>query len=397
MYRSDYKPSKKAIKDLILLFAVFSFVSFLYSIIERRFNGDFLGIRVRLPFFMLLFNLVCSLIPFLLLWYFYIYFKNRRISACVTLPLSFFSLFILFLLIWNILITILFGVGVMGLPPYQAPPIIKIFIQMMNRFNYAYGTFIYILATSKNNKTQILHVFLLIALSFLRAGLGVFMYLGIIYFLKYYEELTRWAKMHKLSIIISILIFPFISNLLYNIRGAIRHEDVDSLAPSEQIFGRFIGRLSSFSDSGIILQEAPYFYLASQQLNPFYFQMQAIGGVFGMNFMPATRPEQLLFWYSSDNSDDNVTYMTGTQGNLYISLMKSPWTFLINLVTIAIYIVSTFYFLRLLRFNYSNELAVILLLYVLVSGVSNEFAFLIFSIFVFFILFLVVNWLKSSM
>jgi hypothetical protein len=102
-----------------------------------------------------------------------------------------------------------------------------------------------------------------------------------------------------------------------------------------------------------------------------------------------------LFKFYYETSEDNVTYMAGTQGNLYISLFHSIPTFILNIFTIVFYIFSTFYLFRLLRFKYSNELAFMLLLYVLMSGVSNEYAFLVFSIFVYTGLFLLVNFIKS--
>lgn len=110
--------------------------------------------------------------------------------------------------------------------------------------------------------------------------------------------------------------------------------------------------------------------------------------------MPADRPEKMLFRFYTENTiyeEDNISYMAGTNGNLYISLFHSFPIFILNFITVFAYIFFTFYFFRLLRFDYAHELAFMLLLYVLMSGVSNEFAFLIFSIFVFVLLFLFVN------
>jgi hypothetical protein len=280
----------------------------------------------------------------------------------------------------------------MAAPPYEAPPLIKPFIQIMNRFNYAYGAFIYILVVPKKNKFQILLVFLLLFLAYLRAGLGIMMYFGMIFYIKYFFEANKFIRKQKIIILVLLFFFPILVNGLYELRNVLRNQ-VSSEVSADPIFGILFGRLSSFSDSAFILQEAPYFFVSAKGLDPFYFQKQALGGVISLDFMPEQRPESMLFKFFYENSEDNVTYMAGTQGNLYLALFHSSSTFLLNLLTIIFYIISTFYLFRLLRFRYSNELAFMLLLYVLMSGVSNEYAFLIFSIFVYVILFLVVNFL----
>jgi len=51
--------------------------------------------------------------------------------------------------------------------------------------------------------------------------------------------------------------------------------------------------------------------------------------------------------------------------------------------------------MRLLKFEYSNEFALLLLLYVLLSGVPNEYSFQIFSILVYVLVFGLYNSLKK--
>ena len=264
----------------------------------------------------------------------------------------------------------------------------------MNRFNYAYGVFLYVLITPKKDKIVIIFVILLLLLAYLRAGLGIFMYLGMLFYIKYYEEISILFRKYILIILPFIFISSTIINELYRFRDKIRHQEYTETVP-DPIFGKFFGRLSSFSDSAFILQNIPYFLTNSLQLDQFYFQKTGLGGVISQDFMPSNRPEKILFNYYYSDRNDNVAYMAGTQGILYMSLMKSVSTFFLNLFTIGIYIASTFYFFRLLRFDYANELAFMLLLYVLMSGVSNEYAFLVFSIFVFVVLFLMVNVIKE--
>ncbi len=387
--------SLMSVKYLYLFFIFSACISFIYVLIKGRLNGDFLGVEVTLPPWLLLLNLVFTILPFIFTWKVYLYFKKKSPKYCVTIPTTFFGYFLIFIIVWNIIVTILYGVGVMAAPPYEAPSLIKLVIQVMNRFNYFYGVFIYVLLVPKKNKLQFILIFMLLFLAYLRAGLGVFMYLAMLLYIKYFIEFNSFLKRQKIVVILIILIFPFFVNSMYALRNSLRNQNETEMS-KDMIFGILFGRLSSFSDSAFILQEAPYFLLNAQLLDPYYFQKQALGGVVSMNYMPEVRPESMLFKFYYETSEDNVTYMAGTQGNLYISLFHSTSTFFLNLSTIIFYIFSTFYLFRLLRFNYANELAFMLLLYVLMSGVSNEYAFLVFSVFVYFVLFLVVNLVKFT-
>lgn len=382
--------SIKSAKHLCFFFVGAATLSFLYSLFYGRLNGDFLGVEVLLPFWLLFLNLIFTILPFFVTWKFYLYFKRKEIKRNITIPIVFFQYFLIFIIVWNIIVTLLFGVGVMAAPPYDAPPILKPIIQVMNRFNYFYGAFIYILLVPKKNKFQFLLVIMLLILAYLRVGLGVFLYFGMLFYVKYFNEVNVFVKKQKIIFILSLVFFPVFFSSLYNFRSALRGKE-DNEISNDIILGVLMGRLSSFSDSAFILQEAPSFYNRSQELDPYYFQKQALGGVFSQNYMPANRPEVMLFKFFYENSEDNVTYMAGTQGNLYLALFKSPIIFFLNLTNILVYIFLTFYGFRLLKFKYCNELAFMLLLYVLMSGVSNEYAFLIFSIFVYIILFLFVN------
>lgn len=382
-------------KHILNFFLFCLFVSFGYVVVSGKYNGDFLGMPVTLDIRLLILNLILSALPFLLVFKLYKYFKKSPLKRHVTIPIKFFGYFLFILLLWNITMTIFFGVGIMTAPPYEAPPFIKIIIQLANRLNYSYGFFLYVLATSKKNKTQYILLVLILILSFLRAGLGILFYLGMIFYLKYNDEILFYIKRHKIVIAILVINFPILVGLLFQLRSSLRHQEHEEMSFINLITGKLIGRISSFSDSAIILQEAAYFYLGSQSLDNFYFQKQAIGGIFSQNFMPSTVPEKMLVHLYSPEAE-NVSYMTGTNGNLYISLMKSPFILIVNIGTIIIMILLTFYFCRILRFPYSNEFAFILLCYVLMSGVSNEYAFLFFSIMVYVFIFSVVNLFKRN-
>lgn len=148
---NDLAPNKP-VKHIFLFFIGCCFASFFYALFTGRLNGDFLGVAVRIPTFVLFINLVLTILPFYITWRIYKSMKSNPLKKGINIPMSFFGYFLVFVMIWNVIVTVIFGVGVMAAPPYSAPAMIKPLIQIMNRFNYAYGVFLYFLAAPKKIK-----------------------------------------------------------------------------------------------------------------------------------------------------------------------------------------------------------------------------------------------------
>jgi hypothetical protein len=213
-----FNSEKKAARGLYFFFLFTSVSSFLYALIRGKLNGDFLGVEVTISVWLLLINLVFTLLPFYILWKFYCYFKNKQKLFDNAFHLKNFSIFLFTIIFLNIIVTLLYGVGIMAAPNYEAPGYIKPFIQILNRFSYTYGSFIYIIAVPKKNKTQIALVILLIFLSYLRAGLGIFLYLAMLFYLKYFNEVFKIFKKHLLVVILILFTTPFIVTFLLTSR-----------------------------------------------------------------------------------------------------------------------------------------------------------------------------------
>lgn len=385
------KVNTEPAKHIVYFFILASFISLLYSFIRGRYNGDFLGVKVTLSPETLTLNFILNILPFLFVWGLYKYYKSKRIKKRITIPVNFFFKFLLVLIIWNIAVTALYGVGIMGKLTYDAPSSIKPIIQIMNRFNYNYSSFVYILMVDKKNRKQFILIILLLILAYLRAGLGIFLYFGMVYYIKYFDEVKRFFSIKRIVITMLLLLsFPIILSSLYNLRDSLRGEKTISLV-EDPMTGMFIGRLSSLSDSAFILQESNYFESEAQKLDPLYYIKQAVGGILSYDMIPKNRPEQMLIRFFYSNADGSVSYMAGTNGNFYIAFMKSPLVFLLNLIILVTFTLLIFKIFRLLRFYYAEELALILLLYVMLSGVANEISYLLFSIFVYVVLFLLIN------
>ena len=382
----------KSIQIVIYLFGMFAVISLIYTLLTKSYNGDFIDRQARLGLFLLLINLVLTLIPIYLLWKCYLFFKKIEIRNIVPVPLKIFEYFVLVLLLLNLIVTIAFGVGKAAAEFYEAPPLIKPFIQILNRVDFVYISLLYILL-SKNRMAIIRTSILIIAISILKASIGIFLFVFLVFGLKYYSQIRAFVRNRKKIILVVLIIFPFFIQSLYEIRDQIRADDKfkQEFTVPKFFFGKLTGRLSSFSNSAIIMQEALYFSVKSKTLDDYYFQKQALGGVLGAGFLPNERPEFIMIKILDGSPNKRVAFMCGTQGNLMISALKSLRVFLMNILTIAIMILLTFWFIRLLGFDYSTEFAIILLIYPLTSGVANEFAMVAFTSLFLVILFLLIN------
>lgn len=375
------------VKFVYFIFLISIVISYLYSIITGKLNGDFLGYEFNLSFLILTLICLISFLPF----YFLHRFHNKIVSKSEfkknrVIDFNLFYYFLLVLLSLNILFTLLFGLGIMTKDAYNAPAQIKWFIQILNRISYIYGTLLYLISSKKNDFKQIQLIILLLILAYLRAGMGVIFYIIMIYSVKYKSEIIISLKKYKSIVLIMLFFIPTSISFLYEIRNSLRDEITHEV--SNPITGMLFGRLSSFSNTAIIIDNPAYFLVTSKQFNIDFYQKQGLGGVIGQDFMPVKRPENIMYELFNQNENQNISYMTGVPGILILSFFVSPIMFVINLLTIIFLVRITYFFFKKINLENSTSLAFILLSYVLMSGVSNELFYVAFTGFVYYILIL---------
>lgn len=297
------------------------------------------------------------------------------------------------LTLWNILITMLFGVGIMGAEIYEAPLILKPFIQLSLRLNHLYVALLALFAIKSKKKFLVL-IALLLCCGYLRAGLGVIFYIGFAIIIRFWPWIRNFVRRFPLVIVISFFLLPIVVSALYDFRSSIRNldESTKELSSLELLVGKLGGRMSSFSNLAVIAQEPVFFILGSTDLNDHYFARQAVNAVvpaFAFRKFPEVLPLNLLGVQSDDSL---VSYMLSLPGNLAISAFKGWPSLLSAILTLIFCVFGSFYLYKLTLTPYSLECAFLILVYPSVSGVANEFSTIFFSHFLFLLITLVFNY-----
>ncbi|MDR1898325.1 MAG: oligosaccharide repeat unit polymerase [Prevotellaceae bacterium] len=382
-----------ATRFIILLFILLTTISYGYALYYNRYNGDFLRTKVALSQSQLFFNYIISLLPYIGLWIIYKHFKKKPANIKkIEIPVHFFKQFLYFVFFASTTVTLLYGVGKMGAPAYQAPTLIKSFIIVLNRFPLLYLGMVFILLS--NNKSHILIIAtMMVILGILRAGLGVFLCLALVFILKYYANIFRFVKRRWLLIIIISIFSPFLVQKMYSLRSSLR--DDYRIEKEDLITGKLCGRLSTFGNYCFIMQNSDYFKRHIHELDGSYYQKMAASAVVGESMMPGTRPEKMII-EAGGSSSKNVGFMCGVPGILLISSYKSPWLLWVNLLTIIMLVICAFKIARRFDTPFANEIAFLFMIYPVLSGVGSEYALFGFILLSFFVFILVVKLLSAK-
>lgn len=378
----------RAARSCLLLFLLAVVTSFAYIVTTGTYNGDFYGVPERLGVVQQFAIFLTSLLPYAMVWWMYRAFKARQAPGSISVPERRVTLVYFILVFWFIVLAVKYDVGVLGKALYEAPAAITPLIQITNRINPYYLGMLFILIHRGSRKVLYLGIASLIALGVLRAGLGVFIYIALALMVRNHQQIATYFKRHRWKIALIACLFPVFVSQMYSLRSVLRDTESLEIAMSvtEIVTAKLMGRLSSLSNTAMVMQESAYFQRESQWLDPFYFQRQATGGFLGVGVVPEYIPERMLININGGNFFD-VSYMVGLPGNVYIAFLISPWLAMLNVVTVILMCAATFYFARKLRFANANEFALLLLLYPLTSGVSTEFSVVLAAVISFCVLF----------
>ncbi len=391
----------KAAKLILTGFVSFTIISYLYVLITGTYNGDYLDGKPLLSQTELFVSLIYTVLPFFVLFGIYIFFKNSHNTYKINIPVAAFGQFLLFLLLFQIITTFFYDVGKLTWGTYEAPTSIKIFIQIFNRFNPILGTFLYISVSKKENRVQYLLLFLCILLSFLRASLMIFVLISMFLFIRHYNKIISFAKKRFLLIIVGAIVFPIITAALYDYRDSLREErkidHAKTMTTSKLFFGKFIGRLSSYPSTTILMERKDIVtkLLKKNDVSPFLYTKEAIA-VFGGKILDN---EKLLYKHimleSEGKSVTTFSMMPGTQGNLMVASYNSTFSFFVTLFTMLGMVILAFFLISFFNYKGMTEIVFIFFCISAMSGVAGEYMELIMNLLLYAGFFLIVNAMAS--
>lgn len=382
------------IRLLLGIFIAFNVASAVYTLATGEYNGDFFGVPVELSTATVLAFAVATTLPFVLLALMSRSMLRRRGPFEIRVPLGFLRVAVPVTLVLQIFITYQYQVGIIGQPPYEVSGPVKLVVLLLNRFQPFYLGTLLILLLPRGSRLGWLVAALVVTVGLMRAGLGAFLYIGLVLLLKHHASLGNFARRHKLRLGIGLAALPLLVATLYQLRGTLREDDaLQNLPVATIVTGVFLGRMSSLTNSMVILENSAHFKDAARELNGTYFVQQAIGGVFGASQGPKVTPQYLLI--NMHGSDiENYSYMTGLLGDLLIAWNKSPAVMLLNLVATVTMIYMALWFARILRTPNAVPFAFALLLYPVMSGVAGEIAAVAYFFALMVVVFAVVNLLS---
>ncbi|WP_195499329.1 oligosaccharide repeat unit polymerase [Alistipes timonensis] len=362
------------IKSVIIIYLLSVIVSYLYAVITDEYNGDFLRHDVTLSSFVLFLIFIFSAFPFFYLWKRYKYYKRHRNEGKIQVKVSYIEGVAIFLVSIRIFIFSIFQT--------DGPSGLGWIMTILETFNPFVFFCIYFIRSTSYNKFIIALLFLIE--SYVRHSLNGVYSCGVLFLFCYYSHIKQFIKKHIVFSGLLLILFPVIISNLYTLRASLRDTGLsyNEMTNSDIVAGVLAGRLSSYSNAAFLIEDFINTYIYSQDLPSLFFQSR-IMDVYGVHIVPYSNlfPEKYLYVRSqngSSESQENLTsYMVGTPGILILSFLKSPWVCLLNLLTLLLFIELSFYLLVPLNLPFVCELAVILLLYPLLSGVSVEFFYVI--------------------
>jgi hypothetical protein len=389
-------------KIVLIIFVAFSVISYLYTLFTGMYNGDYFLKTPLLSNIELLVNLIYTITPFFILFLIYKRYKNKRARYYIYIPKATFGIFITFLIIFELFVTIVYGVGFMGRQTFRTPPgILKLLIQIFNRFNYQMGVCIYIIINNKRRSGYIIFLMLLVvAISILRASLGVLAFMGFFILLEYKDTLARIFRKYVLLILIVILIVPQIAGQLYGLRDILRNTRTMSsiITPTDIIFGKLVGRLSSFSNSAYILENKQKMTATTNNFSLLQYPIETLDAFYNTQKEENESYRHIMLdslglYYSVAN----FSVMASTQGVMLLGLYQSFLVFLINLMTLFLIINLAFNLVTMLGNEKLKDLIFIYFCLRIVSGAASEYMGILVYLMMYIMLFLIINSLRLNL
>lgn len=360
-------------RAVIGMFLFFNLVSLIYSLITGEYNGDFYGVPIRLSTVELFGLFALTSVPFLVLGRLGRRFDRKRPLVAISTAINFLKVFVPVTLALQAFVTWRYGVGIIGADPYEVGGPMKLMVLVLNRFNPFYlGAMLIVLLPRGSRKLEWTTILLMIVVGLLRAGIGVFLYLIIIFLLKYSSDVVAFVRRRKVTTLAALALTPFLIASLYEWRNTLRETEFSEEKTIAAIAaGLFTGRMSALTNTAVVYENRAHFEAAAKALDPAYYYRQALSTFLGAGFNPPLTPQSMLINMNGEGID-NISYMTGAVGELMVAGHVSWLVAVANLFAALAATSATLWLARQFESPKMVRLAVGLLAYPIMSGVPTE-------------------------
>ena len=359
---------------------LFNFLSAYYITTAGIYNGDFQGTPIEQSNFEVWVYACIASMPYLVLYHIIL-----RVSPNKVIPIKFPKFFVMFsivILILSLILTLTYGVGVIGKEIYQAPILIKPFIVVINRIDPVVLAGILILSPHIKIRTALLVVGLLLIITLYRSSLQYVAFALILIFYKFMltdKYTKKLNKNNKPKIIVIFFIITaliiYIAPELFRFRDELRGHVSEKMGVEDFILGKLIGRLSNLSALLIFESRHDLFNYEIDRLHALSYLADTLKYFWG-SFTKILIISHYDYFTSIIDSNAFGFYamQTGVLPALGLSLMKSPVVMILDVLVTFLFILYTIrlstYFLGV----HGKYLAMSLLIFAVLSGAPSQFS-----------------------
>lgn len=365
------KKSLNGGKTILSVYIVASIISYLFVLVTGTWNGDYIGRENLLNVPVLSIVLLLTILPSVYCFYIFKYnlrYENVRIIK--------YNINIIRNITWFLFIAHIFllmsGYGVMGTEGTRiglSP--LSIMRSVLLKFSPRLWGITYILISNNNRNILVTYLLFFISSVFAHSLGGLFL----VFIISIYKYKFIWPFIKKhllLSVGIAIAI-PAMITAAYNFRGQLRgFGNMVETDYTDIVFGKLCGRISSLSNNGYILENMPILIMDSDNV-PTYFYLYDPMHFWGIH--PAFKSTgSYVDETLKRTGNPNSSTMAGPLGVLIISISKSAYTFIVNLIFILTAIPLLFLLLRKMRIKNLAGIGLILSLGFAQNGDSSDIA-----------------------
>jgi len=387
------------------VFCALNFLSAYYITSEGVYNGDFLGIPLEQSNFEVWVFACISSIP-----YFILYYIVLKIPPVNIEPLKLPRIIIIFtfiILTISLVLTLVFGVGFVGRDIYHVPSLVKPFFVIINRIDAVMISSILLLSPCVKWRSAVLIAILCLLITIFRGSLQFLPMLMLVLFYRvmikknsHYQ--SKGAKNYLIYVLFLILMVVTLYNVdyLYQYRDLMRGGSGDYSVKSayELIFGQLIGRFSSVTALLMFYLRYEEFYRHIDELQYFSFIIDCFKYVWGG--VVKTPVMNHYDFYTSIHDPDAYGFYAMQSGmipTIGLSMMKSPIIAILDVIVTFMFIYfvvrNSTYFLGC----NGKYLAMIFLVFAVLSGAPNQFSSPTFHLLIIMIVFAILKEFSSSL